>query len=195
MNHDNVRSLENIDSADFKALCSDYVTTQCFQVCRTASTDMKTISFSLDLIDLPEPLTIHEWIPEQLDVDEYNVYIQRDELSYGYFHEGQLKGMIISHLQSWNDTVNVAWFGISKEFRKKGIGGILMRALISQTKKKKIPMIRCETQTINVPAILFYLKHRFQFDGLELSFYRPDGYQKQDIAVFMKLILTEEAPF
>jgi ribosomal protein S18 acetylase RimI-like enzyme len=64
-----------------------------------------------------------------------------------------------------------------------------MQALIQAAKQKSIPMIRCETQNKNVPAIKFYLKQQFHFDGLEITFYRPDGLAKQDCAVFMKYIV------
>ncbi len=54
---------------------------------------------------------------------------------------------------------------VTEEQRGKGIGGMLMEALIQEGKEKKFNGISWQVLDWNEPAIRFYKKYETKFDG------------------------------
>ncbi len=86
--------------------------------------------------------------------------------------DGEQIGWIEVGYQKWNNRMRVWEFLVREEFRRKGIGTLLMNHAVKLTKEKRARMLVLETQSCDVPAIGFYL--RFGFDAA--------AYSNEDIA-------------
>ena len=65
-----------------------------------------------------------------------------------------------------------------------------MDRISSRARSQGFRIVVCETQNTNVPAIDFYRRVGFEFEGVDLSFYTNDDALIGEVAVFMKLKLV-----
>ena len=84
-------------------------------------------------------------------------------------------GEIIAYLEisreEWNDRLRITNLLVNEEYRHKKIGSMLIDKAKDIAKDEDRRIIVLETQSCNVPAIDFYLKHRFVFAGTNVYFY------------------------
>ncbi len=66
------------------------------------------------------------------------------------------------------DITNIA---VHPDYRKQGIGNLLMNNLISLCKKNKINSLTLEVRESNIKAQNLYKKHEFKEEGLRKNFY------------------------
>ncbi len=127
-------------------------------------------TFHLTLIKLPKTIerrsssTLFESIVEKPKCFKYVV----DGQDMAYLQLGH---------QTWNNRMRIWDFLVDKENRRRGIGSELMNLAKKEAAKVGARMLILETQSCNVPAIKFYLKHGFQLIGFDLA-----HYSNQDIA-------------
>lgn len=199
---------------DFEGLLSSYTTEHRYTVSkepsditfyrntsgegRDADIAPLKVSFTMELERLEVPREVKEWIPSQEDVDRYNNALSQG-LSYGAFAWGEggegekLVGLVVAEYREWNNMVWLWEVSVHREWRRKGVAAQLIQALVASARDTyAASMIVGETQAINVPAIRFYLQQGFRFDGIDVSYYREDGLEQQDIAVFVKLPLNRD---
>lgn len=75
-------------------------------------------------------------------------------------------GYIIFYMNdSKNKTGYISQLAVKKEFRKKGIGNMLLNDCIQTAKKLNYEYIKLEVDKINKNAIDFYVKHGFEIIG------------------------------
>ncbi len=70
--------------------------------------------------------------------------------------------------------------------RRRGIGRQLMEMLTERGRAAGMRTVVCETQNTNLPAIRFYRKLGFRFEGIDLSYYSNHDFPDGEIAIFMK---------
>jgi ribosomal protein S18 acetylase RimI-like enzyme len=85
----------------------------------------------------------------------------------------------------WNNRMRVWEFLVAEDFRKKGIGTLLMNHAIRIAREKGARMLVLETQTNNATAIDFYLRFGFQFMGLDTTAYSNDDVGKREVRLEM----------
>lgn len=66
------------------------------------------------------------------------------------------------------DITNIA---VHPDYRKQGIGDLLMNSLVSLCKESKINSLTLEVREGNIPAQNLYKKHEFKEEGLRKNFY------------------------
>lgn len=81
----------------------------------------------------------------------------------------------------WNNRMRVWEFLVEEEFRRRGIGTLLMKHAAKITKEKGARMLVLETQTCNVPAISFYLKFGFELIGFDATAYSNEDLEKKEV--------------
>jgi len=91
--------------------------------------------------------------------------------------------------EKWNNRMRVWEFLVKEEFRKMGIGSLLMDHAIKVAKERGARMLVLETQSCNVPAILFYLKRGFNLIGFDSAAYSNDDIKKREVRLEMGLAL------
>lgn len=85
-------------------------------------------------------------------------------------------GIMTSSVQA-----RVLMLAVSEEFRRKGIGTMLMTRFIEECKKKGVRVISLEVRKGNIPAMEFYKRFNFQPIDVVKGYYNDgeDAYQMQ----------------
>lgn len=73
---------------------------------------------------------------------------------------------------------------VSRHFRRYGIGSLLLRCAADWARKRGCWAIVLETQSVNYPAIQFYLRNGLDVWSINQNFY-PPGPDEHEVAIFM----------
>jgi len=98
-------------------------------------------------------------------------------------------GWIELGYQHWNNRMRVWEFLVEEEFRRRGIGTLLMQHAVKVAKEKGARMLVLETQTNNAPAIDFYLKFGFELIGFDHTAYSNEDVEKKEVRLELGLKL------
>lgn len=83
--------------------------------------------------------------------------------------ENKQVGWIELGYDRWNNRMRVWEFLVEEEFRKRGIGTLLINHAVKVAKEKGARMLVLETQTNKDTAIKFYLNFGFKLIGLDIQ--------------------------
>jgi ribosomal protein S18 acetylase RimI-like enzyme len=114
-------------------------------------------------------------------VEEPKVFSAKlDELQVGWIEVGY---------QKWNNIMRVWEFLVKEEYRRRGIGTLLMNCAVKVAREKDARMLVLETQSCNAPAIDFYLKYGFELIGFDTAAYSNNDIEKKEVRLEMGLKL------
>ena len=102
---------------------------------------------------------------------------------------GQQVGWVELGYHGWNNRMRLWEFLVEVEFRRVGIGSMLMEHAVKVAKQKRARMLVLETQSCNVPAINFYLKHGFSLIGFDVAAYSNEDVEKKEVRLEFGLAL------
>ena len=112
-----------------------------------------------------------------VDNDRYSFFcLFEDEKLIGY-------GGIITVLDE-SDITNIA---VHPDFRRRGYGKMLLKALCDEAKNQKSTLLHLEVRAGNVGAQLLYKSFGFENDGIRRNYYK----NPREDAVLMTLKITE----
>lgn len=103
--------------------------------------------------------------------------------------DGVQVGWIELGYHGWNNRMRLWEFLVEVEFRRVGIGSVLMEHAVKVAKEKRARMLVLETQSCNVPAINFYLKHGFKLIGFDVAAYSNEDVDKKEVRLEFGLAL------
>ena len=89
----------------------------------------------------------------------------------------------------WNNRMRVWELLVEDEFRKRGIGTLLVNNAARIAKEKGARMLVLETQTNNDVAVKFYLDFGFKLIGLDIAAYSNEDLEKREIRLELGLKL------
>ncbi len=95
--------------------------------------------------------------------------------------EDKEAGWIELGFQKWNNRMRIWELLVEEGFRRKGIGTLLVDHAVKLSKKRKARMLVVETQSCNVPAINFYLKHGFELIGFDVAAYSNEDIEIKEV--------------
>jgi ribosomal protein S18 acetylase RimI-like enzyme len=98
-------------------------------------------------------------------------------------------GWIELGYSKWNNRMRVWEFLVEEEFRRRGVGTLLMSYAVKIAKEKGARMLVLETQTNLAPAIDFYLAFGFEFIGLDTAAYSNEDIDKKEVRLELGLKL------
>lgn len=106
--------------------------------------------------------------------------------AYGVFEEDQLLGFVEGSMETWNNRFRISNLCVfSEEYRRHGIGSLLMNQILTEAKAAGARMAVLETQSCNIPAISFYKRHGFTVIGFDLFSYTNDDPQHHEVRIEM----------
>ncbi len=184
-----IKPLPDIDEATLKRLIVGYTTQKMYQVSTEAQPDH--FRFELRLIPLEEPKV------KRYDHLDANTLRQYGEMaatghSYGAFVNEICMGLALAELQAWNTSLCLQELHVAPEFRRQGIGRLLLETLTAHAREQGVRCIVCETQTTDVAAIQFYLAVGFRLEGIDLAYYTNEDQEQGEVAVFMRKRVVAE---
>jgi len=95
-----------------------------------------------------------------------------------------LVGLLTWRFEAWNETAWLCDIRVRQSHRRRGIGKRLVEDLRWAAARAEARGIMLETQTTNIPAIVFYLGLGFQIVGLNSAMYGNPG-SRVDAALFL----------
>ena len=118
------------------------------------------------------------WSPETLKSELNN--------PNSHYIVAKLDDQIVGFAGIWKsvDDVHITDIVVKKDFRKKGIGSLLLQKLIELTKSLNYKELTLEVNVLNEPAKQLYLKFGFKELGI-----RKKYYNNTDDAIIMTLYL------
>jgi len=98
----------------------------------------------------------------------------------------ELCGYLAYSYKNWNKRLCIWHFYVAPEFRKQGVGSVLMEHLKRTGKIIGAKIIWVETNNLNYPAIQMYQKIGFNLCGIDTSLYAgADSEASAEVAIFL----------
>ena len=130
-------------------------------------------------IDLTlEPLG--ETVEKKCESRLFGEYVEEPRAFAAVF-DGEQVGWVELGFHKWNNRMRIWEILVKEELRRKGIGTLLMQHAIKFAKEKGARMLVLETQSCNVPAIRFYLKHGFELIGFDVAAYSNEDIARKEV--------------
>jgi ribosomal protein S18 acetylase RimI-like enzyme len=95
--------------------------------------------------------------------------------------KGKRVGWLELGYDSWNNRMRVWDISVEENWRRKGIGALLMNQAVKVAKKRGARMLVLETQSCNVPAIDFYLEFGFELIGFDAAAYSNKDVERKEV--------------
>ena len=133
---------------------------------------------------------LREKISETYRHDSYDTLYDdswKNCTAYGVFtnESEKIAGYLEFSRENWNDRLRITNLLVLEEFRGHGIGSFLINKAKSVAESENRRIMVLETQSCNVPAIDFYLKHGFVFAGTNLYFYSNCDIAEDEVMIEM----------
>lgn len=78
-------------------------------------------------------------------------------------------------LCDYPDEAWVQTMAVSPEAQGRGVGGLLLRALLDEAARRRAPAVSLEVRVGNARALALYARHGFARTGLRRGYYQPSG--------------------
>ena len=101
--------------------------------------------------------------------------------------EDKQVGWIELGFQEWNNRMGIWELLVKEGFRRKGIGTFLVDYAVKLSKRRGARMLVVETQSCNVPAVNFYLKHGFELVGFDVAAYSNEDIKRKEVRLEFEL--------
>ena len=158
----------------------EYTTNQHYKV--EISHTKKSWTARLTLAPLPEP--VQKRFEGRLFADHVE-----EPRAFAATYDSKQIGWIELGYQEWNNRMRIWQLLVKKEHRGKGIGTKLMQHAVELSKQRGARMLVLETQSCNVKAIQFYLKHGYELIGFDTTAYSNQDIEKSEVRLELGLTL------
>jgi ribosomal protein S18 acetylase RimI-like enzyme len=95
--------------------------------------------------------------------------------------EGKQVGWIELGFHLWNNRMRIWELLVKEGFRRKGVGTLLVDHAVKLSKERRARMLIVETQSCNIPAVNFYLKHGFELIGFDVAAYSNEDIERKEV--------------
>lgn len=143
-----------------------------------------------------EPALAFELLETQIDPPLYKDYrgyevtladveakLQRIDGGYVAMADGQVAGTVLLSMEDWRSLARIEDLIVGRQFRRYGIGSLLLNCACDWARNHGCWAILLETQNVNYPAIQFYLRNGLEVWGINQHFY-PPGSVEHEVAIF-----------
>ena len=97
---------------------------------------------------------------------------------------GQVAGVVLLTVEQWRSVARIEDIIVGRQFRRYGIGSLLLNCASDWARNRACWAIVLETQNVNYPAIQFYLRNGLEVWSINRHFY-PPGSIEHEVAIFM----------
>jgi GNAT superfamily N-acetyltransferase len=142
-------------------------------------------AFALELIETPvDPPVYKDYRVYEGALEHVEAMLRNAEGGYVAFADGQMAGAILLNVEEWRAVTRVENLIVGHQFRRYGIGSLLLSCAADWARNHGCWAIVLETQNINYPAIQFYLRNGLEIWSINQHFY-PPGPMEHEIAIVM----------
>ncbi|MBE3559827.1 MAG: GNAT family N-acetyltransferase [Ktedonobacteraceae bacterium] len=141
--------------------------------------------FAFELLETPINRPIYKDLSEDIhSVADVETRLRSAEGGYVALAGGELAGVVLLKVDEWRSVAQVQDLIVGHQFRRYGIGSLLLTCASDWARERGCWAIVLETQNINYPAIQFYLRNGLEVWGISRNFY-PPGSAAHEVAIFM----------
>jgi GNAT superfamily N-acetyltransferase len=117
-------------------------------------------------------------------LEEVKTRLSSVEGGYVALAGGQIAGAVLLNVEQWRSVARIEDIIVGRQFRRYGIGSLLLNCASDWARNRGCWAIVLETQNVNYPAIQFYLRNGLDVWSVHQHFY-PPGPVEHEVAVFM----------
>jgi GNAT superfamily N-acetyltransferase len=117
-------------------------------------------------------------------LEEVETRLSSVEGGYVALAGGQIAGAVLLNVEQWRSVARIEDIIVGRQFRRYGIGSLLLNCASDWARNRGCWAILLETQNVNYPAIQFYLRNGFEAWSVHQHFY-PPGSVEHEVAIFM----------
>ncbi len=145
--------------------------------------DKPALAFELweTLVDPPLYKSFREY---EHKLEEVETRLRSVEGGYVALADGQIAGVVLLNVEQWRSVARIEDIIVGRQFRRYGIGSLLLKCASDWARNRGCWAIVLETQSVNYPAIQFYLRNGLDVWSVYKHFY-PPGPVEHEVAIFM----------
>jgi GNAT superfamily N-acetyltransferase len=117
-------------------------------------------------------------------LEEVETRLRSVEGGYVALAGEQIAGAILLNVEQWRSVARIEDIIVGRQFRRFGIGSLLLKCASDWARNRGCWAIVLETQNVNYPAIQFYLRNGLDVWSINQHFY-PPGSVEHEVAIFM----------
>ena len=117
-------------------------------------------------------------------LEEVEARIRCVEGGYVALADGKIAGAVLLNVEQWRSVTRIEDIIVGRQFRRFGIGSLLLKCASDWARKRGCWAIVLEIQNVNYPAIQFYLRNGLDVWSIHHHFY-PPGPVEHEVAIFM----------
>ncbi len=145
--------------------------------------DVPALSF--ELIETPvDPPLYKNYREFEPTLEHVQAILSSVAGGYTALANGQVAGVVLLKLEEWRSVARIEHIIVGRQFRRYGIGSLLLNCASDWARNHGCWAILLETQNTNYPAIQFYLRNGLAVWSIHRYFY-PPGPSDHEIAIFM----------
>jgi GNAT superfamily N-acetyltransferase len=142
-------------------------------------------ALAFELWDTPVDPPIYKSFREyEHKLEEVETRLNSVEGGYVALAGGQIAGAVLLNVEQWRSIVRIEDIIVGRQFRRYGIGSLLLNCASDWARNRGCWAIVLEAQNVNYPAIQFYLRNGFEVWSINQHFY-PPGSVEHEVAIFM----------
>lgn len=182
--HIDVRAICVDDAAALHALDYSFETDRIYQL-RTRGNIPQESSFAFELVETHvDPPHYHDYREYEGTLSGVETRLRNTGGGYIAFADGQVAGAILLDVEEWRSVARISDLLVGRQFRRYGIGSLLISCASDWARKHNCWAIILETQNVNYPAVQFYLRNGLEIWSIQRHFY-PPGLSEHEVAIFM----------
>ena len=132
-------------------------------------------------VDLPLYKSFREF---EHKLEEVETRLSSVDGGYVALADGEVAGAILLKREEWRSITRVEDIIVGRQYRRFGIGSLLLNCASDWARNRGCWAIELETQNVNYPAIQFYLRNGLEVWSIHQHYY-PPGPVEHEIAIFM----------
>lgn len=145
----------------------------------------ETAAFSFELLETPvDPPLYKNYRERERTIEEIEAVLQQAQGGYVALMEGKVAGAILLRVEEWCSVARIEDVLVGHQFRRYGVGTLLLHCACDWARKHNCWAITLETQNVNYPAIQFYLRSGLEIWSIGHHFY-PPGPNSHEVAIIM----------
>ncbi len=149
----------------------------------TVPSNTPILAFEL-LETLVDPPLYKEYGEFEGTLAEVEGKLRNSQGGYIALANGEVAGGILLKVEEWRSVVHIESLIVGRQFRRYGIGSLLLSCAADWARRQVCWAIVLETQNVNYPAIQFYLRNGLEIWSINQHFY-PPGSVEHEVAIFM----------
>jgi GNAT superfamily N-acetyltransferase len=142
-------------------------------------------AIAFELWETPiEPPLYKSYLEYEHTLEEVEARLNSVDGGYVALADGQMAGVVLLKVEEWRSVTRIEDIIVGRQFRRFGIGSLLLNCASDWARKRGCWAIVLETQNVNYPAIRFYLRNGLEVWSINQHFY-PPGSVEHEVAIFM----------